>query len=375
MQHGNIDFQKEYDTALINYIDKHGPIHEGDFLKMYRLKIEQAVIKIEIERAEIPEVAQLDPVRDGSITLDQKIQYAQEQADYKIKVRKNALKFLDLLASRLNLKPHTPTENPIKKKNAHTKHLLLSWLNIVSYFETDNVKIQLFTCGNDTFKSNVLLDLDQVRAAEQTNTKEYKPSSSRDLFSTDKIIEAEVAQFAILFKDKFEEAVESSGIKTEAYFAKYELEQIYNGYSGIGFVWFPVLKQWCDFLKQKTTERTNISHFTNKFNELEESLVEEYFKKELVAKGYLSPSELQKFLKFAFELKEPPDQKFQFVQALCSKGEIHDIFYRFYNDTSNRPSKKQGLYAALLGDYFVGYKTPSVKSNFSRYSSKPKNNY
>jgi hypothetical protein len=42
------------------------------------------------------------------------------------------------------------------------------------------------------------------------------------------------------------------------------------------------------------------------------------------------------------------------------------VFYTYYKDLAGKPYGKQKKYAALLGNYFEGYNTETVSSNFSK---------
>ncbi len=41
-------------------------------------------------------------------------------------------------------------------------------------------------------------------------------------------------------------------------------------------------------------------------------------------------------------------------------------FYRYYKDVASKPHRKQKQYAALLGDYFKGFSTENVSTNFNQ---------
>ena len=42
------------------------------------------------------------------------------------------------------------------------------------------------------------------------------------------------------------------------------------------------------------------------------------------------------------------------------------VFYNYYKNIAGKPYKKQSQYAALLGDYFEGFNTQNVSTNFNK---------
>ena len=92
-----------------------------------------------------------------------------------------------------------------------------------------------------------------------------------------------------------------------------------------------------------------------------------HFKVGLVDKKYISDEVLIRFIKLAFNEKTKPKPKNKFVlNDVRSKQKIIKVFSEYYHNLAGKPYGQQQLYAALLGDYFVGYKTPNVSSNFSK---------
>lgn len=102
----------------------------------------------------------------------------------------------------------------------------------------------------------------------------------------------------------------------------------------------------------------------NNFDDVDSKDVINHFRV-LVERKYLSEQELNAFLKAAFELNIPPKQSFKIKDA-PSKIKIESIFYKYYKNIAGKPHGKQRKYAALLGDYFQGFKTDTVSSNFSK---------
>jgi hypothetical protein len=71
------------------------------------------------------------------------------------------------------------------------------------------------------------------------------------------------------------------------------------------------------------------------------------------------------FLKAAFENKEIPETLLKIKNA-PKKTTIEAVFYNYYKNVAGKPHRKQPQYAALLGDYFEGYKTKTIITNFSK---------
>jgi hypothetical protein len=105
--------------------------------------------------------------------------------------------------------------------------------------------------------------------------------------------------------------------------------------------------------------------FENTFDTITPTEIYKHFKAGLVEKGYLTEQELNEYLKAAFELKTIPETRFKIKDA-PNKAAIEAVFYNFYKNVSGKIHGKQKQYAALLGDYFEGYKTTTVSSNFSK---------
>jgi hypothetical protein len=105
--------------------------------------------------------------------------------------------------------------------------------------------------------------------------------------------------------------------------------------------------------------------FENNFDNIQPNEVYRHFKAGLVDKKYLTEQELNDYLKTAFELKTIPETLFKIKDA-PKKGTIEAVFYTYYKNVAGKNHGKQKQYAALLGDYFEGYKTDNVSSNFSK---------
>ena len=122
-----------------------------------------------------------------------------------------------------------------------------------------------------------------------------------------------------------------------------------------------------NLLPQQTETKTeqDTHTFTNNFDTIKPTEIYKHFKAGLVKKGYLTEQELNEYLKAAFELKTIPETLFKIKNA-PKKAAIEAVFYTYYKNIAGKIHGTQRQYAALLGDYFEGYKTTTVSSNFSK---------
>lgn len=122
--------------------------------------------------------------------------------------------------------------------------------------------------------------------------------------------------------------------------------------------------------KHKIQCKSVIPNFTNNFDNINPEEIYKYFKQGLVDKGYLTESDLCEYLKAAFELKKIPKILFKLTHT-PNKQKIYIVFYTYYKDIAQKQHNRQTEYAALLGDYFEGYKIDIIKTNWAR-KYKPK---
>jgi len=116
---------------------------------------------------------------------------------------------------------------------------------------------------------------------------------------------------------------------------------------------------------QQTETEKQTQTFINNFDNIKPAEVYNHFKIGLVDKGYLKEQELNDYLKAAFELKTIPETLFKINNA-PKKQSIEAVFYNYYKNIAGKIHGKQNDYAALLGNYFEGYKTLTVITNFSK---------
>lgn len=112
-------------------------------------------------------------------------------------------------------------------------------------------------------------------------------------------------------------------------------------------------------------EETNNFTFTNNFDHVSEAKVLEYFADELVKTKYITQITLEQFLISAFQEKQKTENRFSFLN-IKTKQNIVNVFYRYYKIVAGKPHKKQINYIKLLGEYFEGFETKTIKTNFNK---------
>ncbi len=135
------------------------------------------------------------------------------------------------------------------------------------------------------------------------------------------------------------------------------------------FVQLNRLEMFNDFIlpiqQVETKPELQTEIFKNNFDNVKPIEIYNHFKAGLADKGYLTEQELNEYLKAAFELQTIPEALFKFKDA-PTKQKITNIFYQYFKNIAGTPHGKQIKYAALLGDYFVGYVTKNVSTNFNK---------
>lgn len=115
----------------------------------------------------------------------------------------------------------------------------------------------------------------------------------------------------------------------------------------------------------KTEQEQEQPTFTNNFDSVDENEIYRYFYDKLVKKKMLTETELNEFLTSAFQENTPQKKRFK-LKNVPTKGKVTNIFYGYFKDLAQKPHGKQEQYASLLGEYFEGYKTSTIKTNFSK---------
>ena len=105
--------------------------------------------------------------------------------------------------------------------------------------------------------------------------------------------------------------------------------------------------------------------FENNFDNVITGKIYLHFKNGLVDSKMLNEIELNDYLKAAFENNTPPKSLFNIKNA-PSKDKVMKVFYLYFTNVAGKPHGKAKAYAGLLGNYFQGYKTDTVSSNFSK---------
>lgn len=134
---------------------------------------------------------------------------------------------------------------------------------------------------------------------------------------------------------------------------------------------FKNIADWIDDLtnvpQQPEPEKifSNIGfEFKNNFDNVNETTVFNYFKKNLVDTKHISETDLNLFLNLAFDKMEVPKQKFSFEYLKTQKG-IIKYFYNYYKVVAGKPYGKQPKYLNLLCVYFNGFDYDKIKTNFA----------
>lgn len=118
-------------------------------------------------------------------------------------------------------------------------------------------------------------------------------------------------------------------------------------------------------LLTKSENPKDIFNIQNNFDGVNIIDIYNHFKTGLVDKNFLSDSELIDYLNQAFEQNSNPKTRFKIKNAKTKQIVIH-VFYEYYKNVACKPHGKQKKYAALLGEYFEGYNTNNVSSNFNK---------
>jgi hypothetical protein len=105
--------------------------------------------------------------------------------------------------------------------------------------------------------------------------------------------------------------------------------------------------------------------FKNNFDNVHKNDVYEYFEKELLDKKYLTKEKLEEYLVFAFQNKKAPEVKFTFDKIKTQRAIIR-VFYNYYLTKAQKPYGEKTAYVELLTNYFNGFDTIKIESNFSK---------
>jgi len=114
-----------------------------------------------------------------------------------------------------------------------------------------------------------------------------------------------------------------------------------------------------------TTPPKETPIFENHFDKVAPNEVYKHFKAGLLDKGYLTEQELNGYLKTAFESQTIPETLFKLKQT-PTKQKIYNVFYEYYKDVSETKHGTRTQYADLLGNYFEGYKTSIIQTNWAK---------
>lgn len=114
-----------------------------------------------------------------------------------------------------------------------------------------------------------------------------------------------------------------------------------------------------------TAETQIPTPFRNNFDHVPSQEVYNYFKENLVDANHLDLETFRQYLKSAFEDMQIPQNRYS-IKGVKSQKLVTKIFYNYYSEIASKPHGQKRKYVALLGDYFRGYDTDKLMSNFSK---------
>ena len=117
-------------------------------------------------------------------------------------------------------------------------------------------------------------------------------------------------------------------------------------------------------IKKDALNIVSIQNIENNFDKVPiEKLYKHYYA--LVEKKYITEDELLIFMNFAFDKKEPLENKISFTNVQ-NKLSVIKFFYKHYKELAGKIRGKQPEYAGLLSKYFEGFEIEYVITNFSK---------
>ena len=289
-------------------------------------------------------------------------------------------RLIEYIESQLNPVENTQTHS---KENAKTDFNILystyqKWLKefpfeLNSYFGNlkQHFEKQLpFLSGKPVL--NIYLGLAKATLHTESSLIEALINLTKELLNKINVRElVEQDIISDLNKHRFELESERLRIATDEItkdFTKGELQYI------------KALKKWLQLHKEYFKEITpllkalppqpienngNVLAITNNFDSIKIIDVYNHFKKGLVEKKYLTESDLISYLKAAFEQMAVPETLFKIKDA-PTKFKTMKVFHEYYKNVAGKPHGKQKKYAALLGNYFEGFTTDNVSTNFNK---------
>jgi len=143
---------------------------------------------------------------------------------------------------------------------------------------------------------------------------------------------------------------------------KKEIEQKYRELKSYADNYISEYLKNFDNIKDENKERVQ---FKNNFDQVEPNRVYQYFFDSLVKPKYIDESILKDYLIAAFQDKQELQQRITIRNKVTNK-KVQEVFYIYYKDIAGKPYGKQQEYIKLLGNYFVGFDTEKLKTNFSK---------
>lgn|GEM_PF-3553397 len=118
-------------------------------------------------------------------------------------------------------------------------------------------------------------------------------------------------------------------------------------------------------IETKSVEPLTLNDLKNNFDNVEISEVYNHFYNAFVKSRHFTERELLEYVYCAFDKMKVPDTLF-ILKNTPTKHKVMKVFYSYYKDVAGKPYGKQKRYAALLGEYFNGYTTEAVSTNFNK---------
>jgi len=117
-------------------------------------------------------------------------------------------------------------------------------------------------------------------------------------------------------------------------------------------------------IKKDALNIVSIQNIENNFDKVPiEKLYKNYYA--LVEKKYITEDELLIFMNFAFDKKEPLENKISFTNVK-NKLSVIECFHKHHHDLAGKIRGRQPKYAELLSKYFEGFEIEYVITNFSK---------
>ncbi len=255
-------------------------------------------------------------------------------------------KFIDPFKEEFNL--NLLKNSTFESKRDLVKYYLFQFLNL-QYVYKNHYEI-IFTGSRNLLSSGKYEHTNKIGITRKLTLYENYIIINQEIF--DCLIN-EIQECCQIYKIDFFEICEEIDFSTE-YF-----DSGYTSYKQ------KIKKEGSNTPKLDSIPELEYKKIQNNFDSIDIIDVYNHFKMGLVDKNYLTEQELFKYMTAAFEAKSIPHILFKINDA-PKKQNIMKVFYEYYKKIAGKPHGKQKKYASLLGNYFQGYNTENVSSNWSK---------